>query len=57
MHKFQGREKDAIVITTVDNEIGDFVDDPKMLNVAITRVKRYLRVVASGNKENYINKE
>lgn len=52
VHKFQGREKEAVVITTVDNEISEFVDDPKMLNVAITRAKRYLRVVASGNKEN-----
>lgn len=52
VHKFQGREKEAIVITTVDNEISEFVDDPKMLNVAITRAKRYLRVVVSGNKEN-----
>ena len=52
VHKFQGREKDAIVITTVDNEISEFVDDPKMLNVAITRAKRYLRVVVSDNKEN-----
>lgn len=52
VHKFQGREKEAVVITTVDNEISQFVDDPKMLNVAITRAKRYLRVVVSGNKEN-----
>lgn len=52
VHKFQGREKDAVVITTVDNEIGEFVDDPKLLNVAITRAKKYLRVVVSGNKEN-----
>lgn len=52
VHKFQGREKDAIVITTVDNEISEFVDDSKMLNVAITRAKKYLRVVVSDNKEN-----
>lgn len=52
VHKFQGREKDAVIITTVDNEIGEFVDDPKLLNVAITRAKKYLRVVVSGNKEN-----
>lgn len=52
VHKFQGREKDAIVITTVDNEIREFVDDPKMLNVAISRAKRFLRVVVSDNKEN-----
>ena len=52
VHKFQGREQDAIIITTVDNEISEFVDDPKMLNVAVSRAKKYLRVVVSSNKEN-----
>ena len=52
IHKFQGREEDAIIITTVDNEIGEFVDDPKMLNVAVTRAKKYLRLVVSDNDEN-----
>lgn len=52
VHKFQGREEDAIVITTVDNEIGEFVDDPRLLNVAVTRAKRYLRVVVSDNEKN-----
>lgn len=52
VHKFQGREQDAIIITTVDNEISEFVDDPKMLNVAITRAKKYLRVVVSDNEKN-----
>jgi hypothetical protein len=47
VHKFQGREKDAIIITTVDNEISDFVDDPKLLNVAVTRAKKYLRLIVS----------
>lgn len=52
VHKFQGREKEGIVITTVDDKIGDFVDNPKMLNVAVTRAQKYLRVVTSGNEEN-----
>lgn len=52
IHKFQGREEEAIIITTVDNEIGEFVDDPKMLNVAVTRAKRYLRLVVSDNDKN-----
>ncbi|MBR4110392.1 MAG: DUF2726 domain-containing protein [Clostridia bacterium] len=47
VHKYQGREKDAIVITTVDNQISEFVDDPKLLNVAVTRAKKFLRLVAS----------
>ena len=52
IHKFQGREEEAIILTTVDNEIGEFVDDPKMLNVAVTRAKRFLRVVVSDSKNN-----
>lgn len=52
VHKFQGREEQAIILTTVDNEIGEFVDDPKMLNVAVTRAKRFLRVVVSDNENN-----
>ena len=47
VHKYQGREKDAIIITTVNNQIREFIDDPKMLNVAITRSKRFLRLVVS----------
>lgn len=52
IHKFQGREEEAIIITTVDNEIGKFVDDPKMLNVAVTRAKRLLRLVVSNSEQN-----
>lgn len=52
IHKFQGREEEAIILTTVDNEIGEFVDDPKMLNVAVTRAKRFLRVVVSDSENN-----
>ena len=52
VHRFQGREEDAIIITTVDNEITEFVDDPKMLNVAVTRAKKYLRLVVSNNENN-----
>lgn len=39
-------------MTTVDNEIGEFVDDPKMLNVAVTRAKKFLRVVVSNSEKN-----
>jgi effector-binding domain-containing protein len=52
VHKFQGREKDAIVLASVDNVIGDFVDDPNMLNVAVSRAVKSLSVVISGNQEN-----
>ena len=45
VHKFQGREKDAIVLTSVDNVITDFVDDPRMLNVAVSRAVKSLTVI------------
>ena len=45
VHKFQGREKDNIIISTVDNEITSFADDANMLNVAISRAKKKLAVV------------
>ncbi len=51
VHKFQGREKDTIVITTVDDEVTDFSDDPYLLNVAISRAKKKLCLVVSGNKQ------
>ena len=47
VHKFQGREQDVIVLTSVDNVITDFVDDPHMLNVAVSRAVRSLMVVTS----------
>ncbi len=52
VHKFQGREKGAIVLTSVDNVIGDFVDDPHMLNVAVSRAVKALVVVMSRDPRN-----
>ena len=51
VHKYQGREKDNIIISTVDNEITSFSDDANMLNVAISRAKKKLAVVLSGNEQ------
>lgn len=43
VHKFQGREKDSIIISTVD--------DPYLLNVAVSRAKKQLIVVISRNEQ------
>lgn len=51
VHKFQGREKENIIISTVDDEISDFVDDPYLLNVAVSRAKKRLILVVTGNEQ------
>lgn len=51
VHKFQGREKDAIIMSTVDDTITDFSDDPNLLNVAISRAKQHFCLVVSGNEQ------
>ncbi|MCR4684390.1 MAG: AAA family ATPase [Lachnospiraceae bacterium] len=51
VHKFQGREKEIIILSTVDNKIKDFTDNPYLLNVAVSRAKKRLIVVVSGNKQ------
>ncbi|HHK5583692.1 TPA: AAA domain-containing protein [Streptococcus mutans] len=51
VHKFQGREKDSIILSTVDNEITNFVDDPYLLNVAVSRAKKQFTLVVSGNEQ------
>ena len=44
--KFQGREKDIIIFSSVDNIISDFTDQPNRLNVVISRaIKKFILVV------------
>lgn len=51
VHKFQGRECDEIVFSTVlDKKYGsqermDFVDDPRMVNVAVSRAKNRFTLI------------
>jgi len=49
--KFQGRENRVIILSTVDNEIRKFTDNPNRLNVAISRAIEQLIVVV--NDESY----
>ncbi|WP_186579753.1 AAA domain-containing protein [Aquibacillus kalidii] len=54
VHKYQGREKDIIILSTVSNEMNanDFADNPNLINVAVSRaVKKLIVVVADGSEE------
>lgn len=51
VHKFQGKEKNTILLTTVDDVVTDFSDDPYLLNVAVSRAKDRLWVITSGNEQ------
>lgn len=47
--KFQGRENEVIILSTVDNDISEFTDNPNRLNVAVSRAIDQLIVVVNGN--------
>ena len=55
VHKFQGREKQAIILSTVVNKVKieesmrepDFMNNPNLLNVAISRAKEKLFLIVS----------
>ena len=49
--KFQGRENDVIILSTVDNEISQFTDNANRLNVAVSRAKQQLIVVINDGNE------
>lgn len=47
--KFQGREKNIVILSTVDNEISEFADERNRLNVAVSRAIDQLILVVSEN--------
>ena len=55
IHKFQGKERDYIIISTVANKIKlyedeqqiDFLNNPNLINVALSRAKKGLYILAS----------
>ncbi len=51
IHKYQGREKDTIILSTVDDQISEFSDDANLVNVAISRAKKRFCLVVSGNEQ------
>ena len=51
IHKYQGREKDSIIMSVVDDQITEFSDDSNLINVAISRAKSHFYLVVSGNEQ------
>lgn len=51
IHKYQGREKDVIIMSVVDDQISEFSDDANLLNVAVSRAKKQFFIVLSGNEQ------
>lgn len=52
VHKFQGREKDIIIMSVTDDIITPFADDANLLNVAVSRAKKMFYLIVSGNEQN-----
>ena len=50
VHKYQGRECDTIIISSVTNAPTEFSDDANLMNVAISRAKNNLCLVTNGNE-------
>lgn len=53
IHKYQGREKDTIIMSVTDDQITDFSDDPNLINVAVSRAKKHFYLVVSGNEQEH----
>ena len=52
VHKFQGREKDVMIMSTVDDEITEFSDDKNLLNVAVSRAIKQFYIIINPNERN-----
>lgn len=51
IHKFQGREKDVVIFNTVKAEINPFIDNPNLINVAVSRaVKEFIVIMPKSMK-------
>lgn len=51
IHKFQGREKEVIIMSVTDDLITEFADNPNLLNVAVSRAKKQFYLVVTGNEQ------
>lgn len=51
IHKYQGREKDSIIFNTVRNQVNLFIDNPNLINVAVSRAVKEFIVVKPESME------
>lgn len=51
VHKYQGREKDTIIMSVTDDSITEFTDNANLLNVAVSRAQNKFCLVVSGNPQ------
>ncbi|MBJ2191479.1 MAG: AAA family ATPase, partial [Muribaculaceae bacterium] len=51
VHKYQGREKDTIIMSVTDDSITEFADNANLLNVAVSRAKNKFCLVVTGNPQ------
>ncbi len=51
IHKYQGREKDTIIMSLTDDVITEFADNANLLNVAVSRAKDKFYLVVTGNPQ------
>ncbi len=51
IHKYQGREKDTIIMSVTDDLITEFTDNANLLNVAVSRAKDKFCLVVSSNPQ------
>jgi superfamily I DNA and/or RNA helicase len=49
--RFQGRQKEAILLSLVRSEWSDFVMDSRRLNVALTRARTRTKVIIFGHRD------
>jgi len=47
VHKYQGREKNSIAFITRSNWINKFINNPNLINVAVSRAKNRFALIAS----------
>lgn len=49
IHRFQGKEKSTIILNTISDEINNFIDNPNLINVAVSRAVNEFIVIKSPN--------